>query len=161
MTAHVDGGADRTSAEPTGTDPGRETDIGPAAPPVVLVVDDAATVRAYHRAILTEAGFAVREACNGYEGLELTLAERFELLVVDVNMPVMDGYAFVEAVRQEALVPDVPVIVISTEQTRGDSEEAYRNGANMYLVKPVQPHELVLTAQVLTGRLAGTADGRR
>lgn len=121
---------------------------------VVLVVDDAATVRAYHGSILTEAGFVVREAANGYEALESTLGERFALIVVDVNMPVMDGYTFVEEVRRGPLSPDVPIIMISTEREAGDAQEAYRRGANLYLVKPTDPEQLALTARLLTGRLA-------
>ena len=121
----------------------------------ILVVDDAATVRAYHRAILADAGFDVREAGNGYEALELTLAERFDLLVVDVNMPVMDGYTLVESVRRDALFAEVPIIMISTESELVDSEEAYRRGANLYLVKPVGPQNLVNAANLLTGLFAG------
>jgi two-component system chemotaxis response regulator CheY len=131
----------------------RMIDVATVEALAVLVVDDAAMVRSYHRAILSDAGFAVREACNGYEALELTLAERFALIVVDVNMPVMDGYTFVEGVRRQALVPDVPIIMISTEQMPDDSQQAYRKGANLYLVKPAAPEQLMLTARLLTGRL--------
>jgi two-component system chemotaxis response regulator CheY len=134
--------------------PESDTD-GPANEgPSVLVVDDAATVRAYHQAILTAAGFAVAEAANGYEALELTLAERFDLLVVDVNMPVMDGYTLVEEVRRGTAHPEVPIIMVSTEREPRDSDEAYRRGANLYLVKPADPEQLVLTARLLCG-LAG------
>jgi two-component system chemotaxis response regulator CheY len=122
----------------------------------VLVVDDSAAVRAYHRAILAEAGFGVQEAVNGYEGLEFTLAEPFALLVVDVNMPVMDGYALVEAVRSQAVFPDVPIIMISTEGEAIDAEQAYRRGANLYLVKPVAAESLVLNARMLTGQVHGS-----
>ena len=132
------------------------TDIIHHAGPI-LVVDDAATVRAYHSAILTDAGFEVREAGNGYEALELTLAERFELLVVDVNMPVMDGYTLVESVRRSALFAEVQIIMISTELELADSEEAYRRGANLYLVKPVAPANLVDATRLLTGVVAGPA----
>jgi len=128
--------------------------VGAGHRPGVLVVDDAATVRAYHRAILDAVGFDVSEAANGYEALERTLGERFDLLVVDVNMPVMDGYALVEEVRRRALHPGVPIIMISTEQETADSDEAYRRGANLYLVKPADPDQLVLTARLLSGLAA-------
>jgi two-component system chemotaxis response regulator CheY len=132
----------------------------PSQDDAVLVVDDAETVRAYHGGILRDAGFAVREACNGFEALELVIAERFPLLVVDVNMPVMDGYAFVEAVRREALNPAVPIIMVSTEQAPVDSDEAYRRGANLYLTKPADPGRLTFAARLLTGRsIAATATG--
>ena len=129
--------------------PAQPTGVGRAR---VLVVDDSLTVRSYHRMILAAAGFPVREANNGYEALELALAERFDLLLVDVNMPVMDGYSLVEAVRREALAPDVPIIMISTEAAAVDLAEAYRRGANLYLVKPADPEQLVRSALLLTGR---------
>ena len=123
----------------------------------VLVVDDSTSARAYHKAILVDAGFVVQEAGNGYEALELTLTQRFALLVVDVNMPVMDGYTLVGAVRGQTLGADVPIIMISTEREAADSAEAYRRGANVYLVKPAEPEQLRLTAMLLTGRTAGHA----
>jgi len=132
----------------------------------VLIVDDAGSIRSYHRAILTDAGFTVHEAANGYEALERCLAEAFHLLVVDVNMPVMDGYSLVSTVRREALVPDVPIIMVSSEGEAGDHAEAYRCGANLYLVKPADPGQLALAARILTGRIrtahvvaAGTGAG--
>jgi two-component system, chemotaxis family, chemotaxis protein CheY len=134
------------------------TNNAPLGEPV-LVVDDAATVRAYHRAILSDAGFEVCEASNGYEALELALAQRFCLMLVDINMPVMDGYTFIEAVRREGLSPDVPIIMISTEWESADSEEAYRRGANIYLVKPAAPEYLVQNARLLTGRFDASRIG--
>jgi len=121
----------------------------------VLVVDDAATVRAYHGAVLRDGGFEVSEAGNGYEALESSLQQPYDLHVVDVNMPQMDGYSFIRALRSEGLVPDAPVIMISTEGEEADAQRAYEAGANLYLVKPVAPDHLLLTAQILTGRLGG------
>ena len=146
---------------PGGGPAGTGSQADPAAAPLVLVVDDAATVRAYHGSILTDAGFVVWEAANGYEALEMTLIEPFALIVVDVNMPVMDGYTFVEEVRRGPLFPEVPIIMISTERESGDAEEAYRRGANLFLVKPTDPEQLALTARLLTGRFAEPASGGR
>jgi len=137
------------------TQPGPDRSGGPDGP--VLVVDDSASVRAYHSSILADAGFTVQEAGNGYEALERVVVQRFALLVVDVNMPVMDGYTLVGAVRTRTLGADVPIIMISTEQEAVDSAEAYRRGANVYLVKPAEPEQLRLTALLLTGRTAGHA----
>lgn len=64
----------------------------------VLVVDDAATVRMYHRSILEEGHFSVAEAANGYEALEVTLERQFDLMLVDVNMP-LNGRLHVRGVR--------------------------------------------------------------
>jgi two-component system chemotaxis response regulator CheY len=72
----------------------------------VLIVDDAATVRLYHRKLLASAGWQIDEASNGMEALEKVMkqsaSEPFDLYVVDVNMPRMDGYSFVRELRRMA-----------------------------------------------------------
>ena len=123
--------------------------------PQILVVDDAATVRMYHRKMLGDAGWQVDEAINGVEALE-KVANRpadcpFDLFVVDINMPKMDGYAFVRALRRLRQVPQVPVLMVSTEAQAHDATAAQEAGANSYLVKPARPAELVMTAALLLG----------
>lgn len=120
--------------------------------PRVLVVDDAATVRAYSRAILEGDGFEVDEAVNGLDGLEHALAAPPDLLIVDVNMQKMDGYAMLRAVRREPELRDVPAVVISTEAKDSDRQQALLAGANWYFVKPVRPEDLTAAARLLTGR---------
>ncbi|WP_451979136.1 response regulator [Azospirillum endophyticum] len=117
----------------------------------VLVVDDAATVRLYYRDVLEAAGFAVEEAVNGLEGLEKALVDAFDLLLVDVNMPKMDGYRFLSTVRREPVLRAVPAIMISTEAKDSDATRAYAAGANFYMVKPVQPDALLRTVVLMTG----------
>jgi two-component system chemotaxis response regulator CheY len=120
----------------------------------VLVVDDAATVRLYHSSLLTAAGFEVSEAANGLEAVETALGTEFDLFVVDVNMPKMDGYACIEALRSENVGTDAPVVMISTEDRPGDADRAYLAGANLYLVKPVNGERLVRVATMLTAEVA-------
>ena len=121
-----------------------------ATKPKVLVVDDAATVRLYHTSLLTEAGFHVEEAANGLEAVEAATGVRFDLFVVDVNMPKMNGYACVETLRSETVGSAAPVLMISTEDRPGDADRAYQAGANLYLVKPVSAERLVRVATMLT-----------
>jgi len=123
----------------------------PPAAGRVLVVDDAATVRLYHRRLLGDAGFAVDEAANGLEAVEAALSTPFDLYLVDVNMPKMDGYACVSALRGDTVASAAPIVMISTEDRDGDADRAYRAGANMYLVKPVGADRLVRLAALLTG----------
>ena len=118
--------------------------------PRVLVVDDAATVRLYHTKLLADAGFAVAEAANGLEAVEAALATAFDLFVVDVNMPKMDGYTCVETLRSETVGTAAPILMISTEDRPGDADRAYAAGGNLYLVKPVSVERLVRIARVLT-----------
>lgn len=134
----------------------------PAAPPAirVLVVDDAATVRAYTRSVLTADGFAVEEAVNGMEGLERALARPPDLLIVDINMQKMDGYAMLRRLRREPALAAVPAVMISTEEKPADRERALMAGANWYFVKPVRPDDLTAAARLLTGRPLGAEAGR-
>lgn len=117
----------------------------------ILVVDDATTVRMYYRDVLEEAGFAVEEAVNGFEGLEKAVAESFDLILVDVNMPKMDGYTFLRQGRTMPELQAVPAVMISTESAAEDRERAYAAGANLYLVKPVRPDVLTEVATVMAG----------
>jgi two-component system, chemotaxis family, chemotaxis protein CheY len=116
----------------------------------ILVVDDSITMRLYYRSVLEAAGFAVEEAINGVEGYEKALAHPFDLLIVDINMPKMDGYSMLRAIRGDAIASDVPALTISTEASERDATRAYEAGANFYLVKPVAPAELTEVARLMT-----------
>jgi two-component system chemotaxis response regulator CheY len=116
----------------------------------ILVIDDAATVRLYHRQILEGAGFMVAEAINGIEAMEKALSERFDLYLVDVNMPKQDGYGFLRELRSRD-IHQAPAIMISTESTGQDKHRAYEAGANFYLIKPIKPDELLSHCRLLLG----------
>ena len=82
----------------------------------VMVVDDAALVRLFYRDTFEKAGFIVDEALNGLEALEKVLSEAPDLLIVDVNMPQMDGITFIKTLRrQKPPVAGIPVLIASTE----------------------------------------------
>jgi len=121
------------------------------APKRVLVVDDSSLVRLYCRNSLEGAGFEVDQAINGLEAMEKMLAGSFDLAIVDVNMPAMDGLSFVRKLRRTAEIASVPVLIVSTEAAQQDAADARAAGANFYLVKPVAEADLVNIAQVLTG----------
>ncbi len=117
----------------------------------LLVIDDAATVRMYHRQVLTQGGFAVDEAVNGLEGLEKALLKRYDLLIVDVNMPKMDGYSFLREIRSRSDVYQAPAVMVSTESEEKDRYAALLAGANFYMTKPSRPDELLRAATLLSG----------
>lgn len=120
--------------------------------PRILVVDDSALVRLYYGDILEKAGFEVVQAINGLEAIEKALADRFDLLIVDVNMPKMDGLSFLRELRRSAgPAAHLPAIVISTEAGTEDVSGARAVGANFYLVKPVAEDVLRTHVAVLTG----------
>jgi two-component system chemotaxis response regulator CheY len=118
----------------------------------ILIIDDAATVRMYHRNILESAGYAVEEAMNGIEALEKALQSPFDLYIVDVNMPKLDGYGFLRQLRAEDM-HQAPAIMVSTEAATHDQTVAYRAGANGYLVKPVKPVQLLTHVRLLLGEV--------
>lgn len=118
----------------------------------VLVIDDAALVRVYYRSILEEAGFRVEEALNGLEALEVLLTRTIDLLIVDINMPQMDGLSFLRTLRQKtAATATIPALVTSTESAEADFAAARSAGANYYLVKPIERGQLVEFARMMCG----------
>jgi two-component system, chemotaxis family, chemotaxis protein CheY len=127
-------------------------DVGASPKARVLVVDDSSLVRLYYRSALEQAGFEVEQAINGIEAMERALSQPFDLVIVDVNMPRMDGLTFLRALRRStADVAVLPVLMISTESETQDVAAARVAGANFYLVKPVAEAELVRHVCVLTG----------
>ena len=117
----------------------------------VLVVDDSITQRMFYRSVLEAAGFVVEEAANGMEGYEKALAQTFDLLIVDINMPKMDGYSMMRMIRDDPAVRMTPAVMISTEGGSKDLVKAFEAGANYYLQKPVQPDELTDIARMIAG----------
>ena len=117
-----------------------------------LVVDDAALTRLYYRSTLEQSGFHVEEALNGLEALEKLLTTPVDLLIVDVNMPQMDGFTFLHVLRRkERPLASIPALVTSTESAATDFATARAAGANYYLVKPIHREKLVEFASMLCG----------
>jgi two-component system chemotaxis response regulator CheY len=117
----------------------------------VLVIDDSSTTRMFYRETLEAAGFHVEEALNGLEGLEKTLMAPFDLLIVDINMPKMDGLTFLRELRRRSEICGLPAIVISTQDRPEDRAKAHASGANAYVVKPIHPQVLVEYGRLMTG----------
>ncbi|QHL89638.1 response regulator [Sphingomonas changnyeongensis] len=116
----------------------------------ILVVDDAAVIRSYYRQILSGAGYQVAEADNGIDALETALAQPCSLCIVDVNMPRLDGFAFLEALRREP-VAQPPALVITTDSGAVTAARCRLSGASAYLPKPVRPETLLHHVALLTG----------
>jgi two-component system chemotaxis response regulator CheY len=119
----------------------------------VLVIDDSSMVRLYYREALAGVGFKVDEALNGLEALEHLLTTPADLLIVDINMPKMDGLSFLRALRRhETPIATIPALVTSTEARDVDVEAAFASGANFYLPKPLTTEMLIACASMLAGQ---------
>ena len=112
-------------------------------PPTVLVADDSATVRAVVRLELEGAGYAIREAGDGQEAVAVAAAGGIDVVLLDVEMPVLDGYGAIAALKSNSVTADLPVVFLTGRAEGGDVVEALRLGAQDYLRKPLQASELL------------------
>lgn len=119
-----------------------ETADGTALP-VVVVADDSATVRAVLRLELELAGYAVREAADGREAVEQVRAGGVTVVLLDIEMPVLDGHQALAVLKEDPLTRDVPVVFLSGRGAGQDLVQALREGAHDYLRKPPEAAELL------------------
>lgn len=112
--------------------------------PNILVVEDSPTMRQLIGfAMKRIAGSKVIEATDGVDALKKLSSEKIDLILADINMPVMDGLKLVSLVRGNPTYKDIPIIVITTEGAEEDRKRALAIGANAYLPKPIQTQELI------------------
>lgn len=113
-------------------------------PKKVLVVDDSELVHKMHSLVLQRyKGCAILHAYNGVDALDqLRQNPDTELILLDINMPVMDGLSFLRTRRESGVFTTVPVIIISTEGSEDDARRGIQAGADAYLTKPFRPAEL-------------------
>lgn len=110
----------------------------------ILVVEDSPTMRQL-------IGFAMKripdshviEATDGVDALKKMSSEKIDIILADINMPVMDGLKLISLVRGNPMHKDIPIIVITTEGAEEDRNRALSLGANAYLPKPIQTQELI------------------
>jgi two-component system chemotaxis sensor kinase CheA len=125
----------------------------PAHQRSILVVDDALIVRELQRGILERAGFAVRVAADGQQALALLAEEPSDLVVTDIEMPRMDGFALTEAIRSHPTFAHVPVLIVSSRSSETDRQRGLDAGADGYIIKSGFDEGSLLTA---VKRLLGT-----
>lgn len=104
-----------------------------------LIVDDSSVMRKIVERALRQAGLSlnkVYEASSGVEALDLLKNERVDLILSDINMPMMDGLEFLRQLRTQQLAPDIPVVMITTESSEEHVREAIVAGAQGYIRKP-------------------------
>jgi len=114
----------------------------------ILTVDDSAFIRKLLRATLSGQGYTVAEAEDGVAALEwLAANDRPDLMITDINMPRMDGFGLVEAVRAERRNDGMPILVLSTEASDDKQDRGRLAGADGWLVKPFKPDQLASAIQ--------------
>lgn len=101
----------------------------------VLVVDDALTIRELERSILERAGYEVRMAADGVEALAGLVEAPCDLVLTDVEMPRMDGFALTEAIRANAALANLPVLILTSRVSEQDRQRGLEAGADGYIVK--------------------------
>lgn len=117
----------------------------------ILAVDDSASMRGMVAFTLRGAGHEVAEAENGQLGLDAADAGSFDLVLADVNMPVMDGISMVRALRAKDAYKGVPILMLTTESNTEKKMEGKAAGATGWLVKPFDPEQLLATVKRVLG----------
>jgi two-component system response regulator ResD len=115
----------------------------------IVVVDGDGPSRAYARFVLTDAGYHVTELDDGTNALPLLARQPVDLLILDAELPDMDGFALCEQVRQ---LSDVPLVFLTTRDSTEDRVRGLRLGADDYLIKPIEPAELLARVQAVLRR---------
>ena len=115
-----------------------------------LVVEDSPMMRQLVVFALGRiSNLSVTEADDGVDGLRKLAAGKFDIILTDINMPIMDGLKLIQRVRMDATHKDTPIVVITTEGGREDRERALRLGANAYITKPIQAPRVMATVKEL------------
>ena len=118
----------------------------------VLIVEDSATMRQLIGFALKRIqSIEITEAQDGMDGLKKISSDKFDLALIDINMPLLDGLKLVKLIRSDPRCKDIPIAMITTEGSREDRERALSLGANEYLTKPIQQNEVVRVARALLG----------
>lgn len=114
----------------------------------ILVIDDDKLIREGLGALLKNAGQTVFEAADGKEGLELTKKEHPDLIVTDLRMPNMSGQEMIDAIRADDAIKDIPIVILTNDETSDSVNQALQSGVAFYLAKNLDPESL--TQQILS-----------
>jgi twitching motility two-component system response regulator PilH len=117
----------------------------------VLIVDDSPTETMIMRNALIKAGFRVETAVNGQEGVEAAQRQHPDLILMDVIMPILNGFQATRMLQRDAATAGIPVIMVTTKDQVTDRSWGLRQGAVDYLVKPVNPEELIQRIRAALG----------
>ncbi len=117
----------------------------------ILAVDDSASMRQMVSFTLKGAGYDVTEAADGQEALTKAKSKQFDLIITDVNMPIMDGITFIKNLRGEASYKFTPMLMLTTESAGDKKAQGKAAGATGWIVKPFNPDQLLNTVKKVLG----------
>ncbi len=115
----------------------------------ILIVDDSASFRQVVAIILRSAGYDVVEAQDGKDGLAKLAEKRAHLIISDINMPVMDGFEFLKAVKAMPDYKFTPVVMLTTESAQSKMQQGKASGAKAWMVKPFDPPQILAVVKQL------------
>ena len=135
-----------------------------SGPPRVLVVDDDHATRVLCSTVLQREGYHVLEATNGQEGLELALDHVPDVVLLDISMPVLDGFGLAAALRADERMRGLPLIFVTAESDPAIKAKAFANGAHGFITKPFDPRVISsfihrLLAHAVPNRKLRVVDG--
>ncbi|MEW6096870.1 MAG: response regulator [bacterium] len=114
----------------------------------ILIVDDDQVILKVEEYNLKQAGYEVISAVNGAEAIRKVQEEKPELIILDVSMPIMDGYEVCQRIREEQLTSHIPILMLSVHKEVEDKVKGLKTGANDYIIKPFNPQELLARVEV-------------
>ena len=132
--------------------------VDPPAPRKVLVVEDDVSIRQVMRLHLSVAGFEVTESGDGIHALELTRSTRFDVILLDLMLPALDGVSLCRAVRDERINRDTPILMVTARDSESDRVVGLDSGADDYLTKPFTVRELLARVRAVLRRSVGTEE---
>lgn len=122
----------------------------------ILLVEDDLTIASFISKGLRESGFAVDHEKDGSHGLHLALSESYDVAIIDIMLPKLDGLTLIEKMRQEKI--NTPVIILSAKRTVDDRIKGLQTGGDDYLTKPFSFSELLARVQALIRRASGSSE---
>ena len=130
---------------------GTEPTNTPVTRATVLIVDDSATETAIFRSTLTKAGYRVETAVNGEDGIHAAQRLHPDVILMDVVMPGLNGFQATRILKHDQATANIPVIIVTTKDQQTDRTWGLRQGAAAYLVKPVNPQDLLALVKEALG----------
>ena len=119
--------------------------------PLVMIVDDSLTVRKVTSRLLTRAGFAVASAKDGVDALQLLAEQVPDVILLDIEMPRMDGFEFAKTIKGDRKYANIPIVMITSRTAEKHRTRAAELGVDLYLGKPYQEDELLTHLREITG----------